>query len=121
MRKQIRLALLLAIVTFAPAVSSSDELYISGKATNEARTREASLPASEPSKKAHLKVKAKIESGEADWILRDPNGKARLTGRGQRGHLTLDSGELEGIKGTWTLQIEIRNATLDYEIHWRTH
>jgi hypothetical protein len=121
MRKQITLALLLAILTFARAVGSSDELHISGKATNETRTRETSLSATEPSKKAHLKVKARIESGEAAWVLRDPTGKARLTGRSWGGQLTLDSGELEAIKGKWTVQIELKDATLDYEMYWRTY
>jgi hypothetical protein len=113
--------LLLALLAFTRTAGGSDRLELSGKATNETRMKKISLPSSELSTKAHLNVKALLESGQAALVLRDPNGKARLTGRVTRGNITLDSGELEAIKGTWILQIEMRNATLDYEIRWRTN
>lgn len=120
MRKEIKPVLLLLILLLAHSASGSDKLELTGKATDETRTKEIKLPATEPSSKAHLKVTATIESGEVIWTLRDPNGKARLTG-GKRGDITLDSGELQAIKGTWVLQIEMKGATFNYEIRWRTN
>ena len=120
-RKCFLFCLAFTISLFAHGVLASDELNYSGKVTDETRTREIKLPSSEGSNKASLKVKATIKSGLTHWTLRDPNGKARLNGGISKGDLLLDTGELDAIKGTWTLQIELESATLSYEINWRTH
>jgi hypothetical protein len=119
-KKLFLLCLALAISIFAQGVLASEELNYSGKLTDETRTREIKLPATEPANKASLKIKATIKSGQTSWTLRDPNGKVRLTGSISKGDLALDSGELDAIKGTWTLQIDLESATLSYELHWRT-
>jgi hypothetical protein len=67
-----------------------------------------------------LKISGRIKSGSSVWTLRDPNGKSVFTAESGEGEVSLDSGELNVIPGTWTLQIELKSGTLDFEIRWTT-
>jgi hypothetical protein len=67
---------------------------------------------------SRLKITAQIESGEVSWRLLDPQGETKLTGHGESGDVSGDSGDLKPIAGTWTLEVELRNATGKYEINW---
>jgi hypothetical protein len=52
--------------------------------------------------------------------LRDPNGKSVFTAESGNAEFPLDSGDLDLIPGTWKLQIDVKNATLDFEMVWST-
>src|SRR5215510_10089170 len=69
-------------------------------------------------KMARLKINGQIKSGSSVWTLRDPNGKSVFTAESDNAELSLDSGDLNVIPGTWTLRVEFKNATLDFEVHW---
>jgi hypothetical protein len=69
---------------------------------------------------AGLKINGRIESGNAIWTLRDPNGKSAFTAESDKGELSLDSGDLDFIPGTWTLHVELKKGTLDFETLWNT-
>jgi hypothetical protein len=69
-------------------------------------------------KVVRLKINGRIKSGSSVWTLRDPNGKSVFTAETDKAELSLDSGDLNDIPGTWTLQVDVKNATLDFEIHW---
>ncbi len=96
----------------------SGELKTTGRFTNVTRTEELSLPARQLFKMARLKINGRIKSGSSVWTLRDPNGKSVFTAESGNAELSLDSGDLDVIPGTWKLQIEVKNATLDFEVHW---
>jgi hypothetical protein len=67
---------------------------------------------------ARLKINGQIKSGASVWTLRDPNGKSVFTAESGNAELSLDSGDLNAVPGTWTLQLEVKMATLDFEVHW---
>jgi hypothetical protein len=69
-------------------------------------------------KLARLKINGRIKSGSAVWTLRDPNGKSVFTAESDKAELALDSGDLNVIPGTWTLQVEVKNSTLGLEVLW---
>jgi HEAT repeat protein/beta-lactamase regulating signal transducer with metallopeptidase domain len=98
----------------------SGELNTVGRFANVTRTEELSLPAREVFKMARLKINGRIKSGSSVWTLRDPNGKLVFTAESGNAELSLDSGDLNIIPGTWKLQIEVKNATLDFEVRWST-
>jgi hypothetical protein len=101
-----------------PQGQRSGETKSTGRFTNTTRTQELSLPVSQLFKMGRLKINGRIKSGSAVWTLRDPNGKSVFTAESGNAELSLDSGDLDLIPGTWKLQIEVKNATLDFEIHW---
>jgi HEAT repeat protein len=98
----------------------SGELKTNGRFTNVTRTEELSLPARQLFKIARLKINGRIKSGSSVWTLRDPNGKSVFTAESGNAELSLDSGDLNAVPGTWKLQIEVKNATLDFEVLWST-
>jgi hypothetical protein len=71
---------------------------------------------------ARLKINGQIKSGSCAWTLRDPNGKSAFTAESNNGELSLDSGDLDAIPGTWILQVEadVKNGSIDFKIHWNT-
>jgi HEAT repeat protein/beta-lactamase regulating signal transducer with metallopeptidase domain len=96
----------------------SREIKTAGRLANVTRTEELSLPVSQLFKMARLKINGRIESGNTVWTLRNPNGKSVFTAETGNAELSLDSGDLDVIPGTWKLQIEVKNATLDFEVRW---
>jgi HEAT repeat protein/beta-lactamase regulating signal transducer with metallopeptidase domain len=98
----------------------SGERKSTGSFANTTRTTELSLPVRQEFKMARLKINGRIKSGSSVWTLRDPNGKSVFTAESGNAELSLDSGDLDLIPGTWKLQIEVKNATLDFEILWST-
>jgi HEAT repeat protein/beta-lactamase regulating signal transducer with metallopeptidase domain len=88
------------------------------KLTGVTRTFEWDLQASQGSKMARLKINGQIQSGSSVWTLRDPNGKSVFTAESDKAELALDSGDLNVIPGTWTLQVEVKNSTLGLEVLW---
>jgi HEAT repeat protein/beta-lactamase regulating signal transducer with metallopeptidase domain len=108
----------------SPAQASTDQVSrenktrYGGSASGDTKTFELNLQAAQWSKKARLKIDGQIKSGNSIWTLRDPNGKSAFTGESDKAELSLDSGDLDVIPGTWTLQVEFQNATLDFEVLW---
>jgi HEAT repeat protein/beta-lactamase regulating signal transducer with metallopeptidase domain len=96
----------------------SGETKSTGRFTNTTKTHELSFPVRQEFKMARLKINGQIKSGSSVWTLRDPNGKSVFTAESGNAELSLDSGDLDVIPGTWKLQIEVKNATLDFEIRW---
>src|SRR5215471_8892440 len=93
---------------------------MTGRLAGVTRTFEWNLQASQESKMGRLKINGQIKSGSSVWTLRDPNGKSVFTAESGNAELSLDSGDLNVIPGTWTLQAEFKNSTLDFEVHWNT-
>jgi HEAT repeat protein len=108
----------------SPAQASTDQvsrtLKYGARLSGETKTHEFKLQAAQSSKKARLKINGQIKSGNAKWTLRDPNGKSAFTAESDKAEVSLDSGDLDVIPGTWTLQVELKNGTLDFEVIWNT-
>jgi vesicle coat complex subunit len=98
----------------------SGETKSTGRFTNTTKTHELSVPVSQLFKIGRLKINGRIKSGSSVWTLRDPNGKSVFTAESGNAEFSLDSGDLDLIPGTWKLQIDVKNATLDFEMVWST-
>ncbi len=93
-------------------------LKFAGRLAGLTKTFEWKLTDPQGSKMARLKINGQIKSGSSVWTLRDPNGKSVFTAESGNAELSLDSGDLNVIPGTWTLQLEVKTATLDFEVLW---
>ncbi|HKQ93281.1 MAG TPA: HEAT repeat domain-containing protein [Blastocatellia bacterium] len=93
-----------------------------GSLSGVTRTLEIKLQANQSGKVARLKINGQINSGSCVWTLRDPNGKSAFTAESNNGELSLDSGDLDAIPGTWILKLEVdvKNGTIDFKTHWNT-
>jgi HEAT repeat protein len=94
-----------------------------GRLAGVTRTIELKLQADQSDKVARLKINGQIKSGSCVWTLRDPNGKSAFTAESNNAELSLDSGDLDAIPGTWILQLEadVKNGTINFKVHWNTH
>ncbi len=93
-------------------------LKFNGRLTGATKTFTWNLTDPKESKLARLKINGQIKSGSSVWTLRDPNGKSVFTAESGNAELSLDSGDLNAVPGTWTLQLEVKYATLDFEVYW---
>lgn len=107
----------------ASTAQKSRDLHTAGRLSGVTRTLELKLQADQWAKVARLKINGQIKSGSCVWTLRDPNGKSAFTAESNNAELSLDSGDLDAIPGTWILQVEadVKNGTIDFKVHWNTH
>jgi HEAT repeat protein len=107
----------------ASTAQKSRDYRTAGRLSGVTRTLELKLQAYQSDKVARLKINGQIKSGSCVWTLRDPNGKSAFTAESNNAELSLDSGDLEAIAGTWILQVEadVKNGTIDFKVHWNTH
>lgn len=106
--------------TAAPgrAQSSSSSISKSERFSNETATKQHELVMNDSMSVSRLKLRAGIESGELSFRLVDPRGVTRLDGRRESGNVVADTGDLEPVPGTWELELELENATGQYELDW---
>ena len=106
----------------ASTAQKSRDTKTAGRLSGVTRTLELKLQAYQSDKLARLKINGQIKSGSCVWTLRDPNGKSAFTAESNNAELSLDSGDLEVIPGTWILQVEadVKNGTIDFKVHWNT-
>jgi hypothetical protein len=71
-------------------------------------------------KAARLRVTAHISAGQVEWVLRDPKGDVRLQGYNESGRSQGDTGNLIPEAGTWTLHIDLQNASGQYAVRWES-
>ncbi|MBO0859413.1 MAG: HEAT repeat domain-containing protein [Chloracidobacterium sp.] len=102
----------------SPAKGAQGDLKFDGRFGGVTNTFEWNLTGREGSKTARLKINGQIKSGDSVWTLRDPNGTPVFTAESGNAELALDSGDLRVIPGEWTLQVELKNGTLDFEVLW---
>jgi HEAT repeat protein/beta-lactamase regulating signal transducer with metallopeptidase domain len=93
-------------------------IKFNGRLAGTTKTFEWKLTDPQGFKMARLKINGQIKSGASVWTLRDPNGKSVFTAESGNAELSLDSGDLNAVPGTWILQLEVKTATLDFEVHW---
>lgn len=70
---------------------------------------------------ARLRVVVKLTTGRVEWKLLDPQGKTHLSGVSNGGRVTTDTQDFKpAITGEWKLQVELKDASGDYRITWKT-
>jgi hypothetical protein len=118
MRRQLIKSASLVILLVVIQAQASHDIKLGKSVTNKTDTQEITISISESAKKTRLQVKANVQAGMIKWTLRDPDGNTRLTINGSGGRVSGDTGDMAPVQGTWTLVMEFKNATLDYEIDW---
>jgi hypothetical protein len=86
--------------------------------TNKTDVNQITFDVPAATKKLRLRVKVVLQSGKVSWVLRDPNGTAHISGDGSRGHLAVDTGEIDAIAGAWVFEIKLDNASGTSQVNW---
>lgn len=89
--------------------------------TRASKTQSYDFATEDSTRTARLRVVVKLTTGRAEWKLLDPQGKARLSGICDGGRVTADTQDFKpAMTGEWKLQMELKDASGDYRIHWET-
>jgi hypothetical protein len=100
------------LVIEAPPELKKDERF-----TNETKVVEYHFRLDSSSDMAHLNVSAEVEHGLVRWELVDPTGEVRArVGTTERG--SMDTTNIQAIRGEWLLRVTLQDATGHYKIHW---
>jgi hypothetical protein len=65
----------------------------------------------------HLNISAEVEHGLVRWELIDPTGEVRAN-IGTTERASMDTTNIQALKGEWVLRIGFEDATGHYKIHW---
>jgi hypothetical protein len=85
--------------------------------TNETKVAEYRFRLDSSSDMVHLNISAEVEHGLVRWELIDPTGEVRArVGTTERG--SMDTTNIQAIRGEWLLRITLKDATGHYKIHW---
>jgi hypothetical protein len=85
--------------------------------TNETKVAEYRFRLDSSSDMVHLKVSAEVEHGLVRWELIDPTGEVRAN-IGTTEHASMDTTNIQAIKGEWLLRVTLQDATGRYHINW---
>ncbi|MGC1256163.1 MAG: hypothetical protein WA867_11450, partial [Candidatus Acidiferrales bacterium] len=65
----------------------------------------------------HLNIAAEVTHGRVRWELIDPPGATRTEIRTTE-RASMDTTNIQAIKGEWHLQMTLEDATGSYHVHW---
>jgi hypothetical protein len=85
--------------------------------SNETKVVEYRFRLDSSSDMVHLNISTDVEHGQLRWELIDPTGAVR-TKIGTTEHATMDTTNIQAIKGEWLLRVTLIDATGHYKIHW---
>jgi hypothetical protein len=85
--------------------------------TNETKVAEYRFRLDSSSDMVHLNISAEVEHGLVHWELIDPTGEVR-TRIGTTERASMDTTNIQAIKGEWLLRVTLKDATGHYKIHW---
>jgi len=85
--------------------------------TNETKVVEYRIRLDGLSDMVHLNVSAEVEHGLVRWELIDPNGEVRAN-IGTTERASMDTTNIQAMKGEWLLRVTLQDATGHYKIHW---
>jgi hypothetical protein len=95
-----------------PAELKKDESFSNQTKVVEYRFRLASS-----SDMVHLSFSAEVEHGLVRWELIDPTGEVR-TRIGTTERASMNTSNIQAIKGEWLLRITLQDATGRYHVNW---
>jgi hypothetical protein len=85
--------------------------------TNETKVVEYRFRLESSSDMVHLNISAEVQHGLVRWELIDPTGQVR-TKIGTTERASMDTTNIQAIKGEWLLRVTLQDATGHYKIHW---
>jgi hypothetical protein len=97
----------------APTELKKDESF-----TNETKVVEYRLRLDSSSEMVHLNISAEVERGLVRWELIDPSGEVRAN-IGTTDRASMDTTNIQAIKGAWVLRVTLQDATGHYKMHWQ--
>jgi hypothetical protein len=100
------------LVTDAPPELNKEESFV-----NETKVVEYRFRLDSSSDMVHLNISADVEHGLVRWELIDPTGVVR-TKIGTTERASMDTTNIQAIRGEWLLRVALKDATGHYKIHW---
>ncbi|HEY4948862.1 MAG TPA: hypothetical protein VIH88_00885 [Candidatus Acidoferrales bacterium] len=101
------------LVTDAPTELKKDESF-----TNETKVVEYRFRLDSSSEMVHLNISAEVERGLVRWELIDPSGEVRAN-IGTTDRASMDTTNIQAIRGAWVLRVTLQDATGHYKMHWQ--
>ena len=86
--------------------------------TNETKVVEYRFRLDSSSEMVHLYISAEVESGLVRWELIDPSGEVRAN-IGTTERASMDTTNIQAMKGAWMLRVTLQDATGHYKMHWQ--
>ena len=102
---------------FSAASDAKSKLNQEERFTNKTDSLEYRLRLENPADTVHLTVSAEVEHGLVRWELIDPTGATRSR-IGTTERASMDTTNIQVIKGEWVLRMSLQDATGRYHICW---
>jgi hypothetical protein len=101
----------------ATAPSSALELTKDETFTNRSDVRDYFFTLDDSARMVHLNIAAEVKHGRVRWELIDPTGATRAR-IGTTERASMDTTNIQAIKGEWHLRLTLEDATGSYHVHW---
>ena len=101
------------LVTDAQTELKKDETF-----THETKVVEYRFRLDSSSEMVHLNISAEVERGLVRWELIDPSGEVRAN-IGTTDRASMDTTNIQAIKGAWVLRVTLQDATGHYKMRWQ--
>ena len=98
-------------------IDEQPELKKDESFTNETKVAEYRFRLDSSSDMVHLNISAEVEHGLVRWELIDPTGEVRTTIRTTE-RASMNTTDIQAIKGEWLLRMTLQDATGRYHIDW---
>jgi hypothetical protein len=85
--------------------------------TNQTDVRDYLFTLDDATRMVHLSIAAEVKHGLVRWELIDPTGTTR-TRIGTTERASMDTTNIQAIKGEWHLRMTLEDATGSYHVHW---
>jgi hypothetical protein len=99
------------------APSPAPELTKDETFTNQTDVRDYLFALDDAMRMVHLNIAAEVKHGLVRWELIDPTGTTR-TKIGTTERASMDTTNIQAIKGEWHLRMTLEDATGSYHVHW---
>ena len=104
-------------IAFSPAPDAKSQIKQEERFTSKTNTMEYHLRLENPADMVHLTVSAEVAHGLVRWELIDPTGATRSR-VGTTERASMDTTNIQAIKGEWVLRMTLQDATGRYHICW---
>jgi hypothetical protein len=101
----------------ASAPSPAPELTKDETFTNQTNVRDYLFTLDDATRMVHLNIAAEVIHGRVRWELMDPTGAMRTEIRTTE-RASMDTTNIQAIKGEWHLRMTLEHATGSYHVHW---
>lgn len=99
------------------APSPAPELTKDETFTNQTDVRGYLFTLDDATRMVHLNIAAELKHGLVRWELIDPTGTTRTEIRTTE-RASMDTTNIQAIKGEWHLHMTLEDATGSYHVHW---